>query len=128
MEIEWISVNTVEKIHRMVLAQSGGLPGIRDPGLLDSALARPQQLYSYEDCRDLFRLAAAYAEGISRNHAFLDGNKRTAFMTSGFFLEKNGHELRPVKGTEHADIMEKLAQGHTSGEVLAEHLRSYSQP
>ena len=73
-------------------------------------------------------LAASYAEAIARNHAFVDGNKRTAFYVAVDFLEQNGQDLRIAKGTEHADMMERLAQGHISRDVAAEHLRAHCRP
>lgn len=79
-------------MHGRLLAEHGGDPGIRDPTLLDSALARPQQLLDYGD-PDICDLAAAYTSGIVRNHPFVDGNKRTAFMAGYVFLASNGLRL-----------------------------------
>jgi death-on-curing protein len=76
-----------------MIAEFGGSAGLRDTGLLDSALARPQHLHQYEDCTELPRLAAAYAAGIIRNHPFVDGNKRTGFMAAYVFLGRNGRTL-----------------------------------
>lgn len=78
--------------HDEALAAHGGASGVRDMGLLDSALARPQNLFAHGE-GDHAALAAAYAFGIVRNHPFVDGNKRTAFMTAVFFLELNGHRF-----------------------------------
>ena len=81
----------------MLLSQYGGCAGLRDPGLLDSALARPLQLYSYGS-PSLAELAASYAAGVIKNHPFLDGNKRTGFMLGAGFLERNGMELFASEG------------------------------
>lgn len=75
--------------HAECIRAYGGSDGVRDDGLLDSALARPQQLFHYEKA-DLLRLAAAYVVGIAKNHPFVDGNKRTAFLAGTVFLERNG--------------------------------------
>ena len=86
---QWILRETVLALHERLLAEFGGLNGLRDSGLLDSALARPQQRCAYGQPR-LFDLAAAYAFGLVRNHPFLDGNKRIGFTTAVLFLELNG--------------------------------------
>jgi death on curing protein len=90
----WLLKPAVLSIHNMVIAEFGGIDGLRDEGLLDSALARPNNLYSYERSEALARLAAAYTFGIIQNHPFLDGNKRTGFMCAYVFLGRNGLELR----------------------------------
>jgi death on curing protein len=86
---QWLLRETVLALQERLLAEFGGLGGIRDAGLLDSALARPQQLLAYGQ-PSVFDLAAAYAFGLVRNHPFLDGNKRIAFAASVLFLELNG--------------------------------------
>ncbi len=121
----WVTRQQVEFIHETVIEIAGGAQGLRDAGLRESALARPQNLHAYGET-DLFRLAASYAEGISRNHPFLDGNKRTAFYVAADFLEQNGYLLRTAQGVEHAEMMEQLAQGKLSGDQAAEHFRRYS--
>jgi death-on-curing protein len=80
---------TALALHERLLAEFGGLGGVRDEGLLDSALARPRQLFTYGK-PDLFDLGAAYAFGLVRNHPFMDGNKRTGFIAAILFLELNG--------------------------------------
>lgn len=82
----------VLSLHDVLLAEFGGPSGIRNETFLDSALARPQQMFHYED-PDLFKLATAYIYGILKNHPFVDGNKRTAFMTGFVFLARNGKPL-----------------------------------
>lgn len=88
----WIPCDVVLAIQEELLARFGGLAGIRDERLLDSALARPQQIFTYGQ-PTLFDLATAYASGIIRNHPFLDGNKRAGFMTAYTFLGINGLEF-----------------------------------
>ena len=88
----WIQREVIVAIHEMQLAEHGGLEGVRDAGLLDSALGRPQNLAAYE-APDAAALAAAYGWGISRNHPFIDGNKRTGFVAAELFLSLNGYEL-----------------------------------
>ena len=88
-EPEWVLRETVLTLHEQSLAQFGGLAGIRDVGLMDSALGRPQNLFAYGK-PTLFALAASYAFGLAKNHPFFDGNKRTAFVTAVLFLELNG--------------------------------------
>jgi death-on-curing protein len=91
-EPQWILRETVLALQERLLAEFGGLSGVRDPGLLDSALARPRQLFAYRK-PSLFDLAAAYAFGLVRNHPFLDGNKRIGFTTAIIFLELNGYRF-----------------------------------
>ncbi len=88
----WISKIVVLALHEELICEFGGQHGLRDEGLLESALARPKQIFSYDD-PDIFVLAAAYVNGIVRNHPFIDGNKRTAFMTGYDFLFQNGKTL-----------------------------------
>lgn len=88
-EPTWVRRETVLALHEQSLAQFGGTAGIRDEGLFDSALGRPQNLFAYGK-PTIFELAASYAFGLARNHPFLDGNKRTAFVTAVLFLEING--------------------------------------
>ena len=89
---QWVLRETVFALQERLLAEFGGLGGLRDPGLLDSALARSQQLLAYGK-PNVFELAAAYASGLVRNHPFVDGNKRIGFTTAIIFLELNGHRF-----------------------------------
>jgi death-on-curing protein len=110
-------------IHEAQLAEHGGITGLRDLGLLQSALARPLNLSSYGEA-DLPALAAALAFGIARNHPFLDGNKRTAFVCSQLFLRLNGRRLN----VDHVDAtltFLKLAAGEVSEEALAAWMRRH---
>ncbi|RYD72366.1 MAG: type II toxin-antitoxin system death-on-curing family toxin [Verrucomicrobiaceae bacterium] len=90
----WIEKNDCIGFHNMLLARFGGPEGLRDEGLLESALARPQQLLNY-GTPNHFDLAASYAHGIVKNHPFVDGNKRSGLMTAALFLEMNGWTFHP---------------------------------
>ena len=86
----WIDERDVLAIHDQLLAAYGGSPGLRDEGLLQSALAQPRQHHAYAHRSDVIEMAALYTAGIVRNHPFVDGNKRTGFVAGVFFLELNG--------------------------------------
>ena len=101
----WIDVADVLSFHEVMLGRFGGLPGVRDAALLDSAVNRPRQLFAYGE-PDPFALAAAVAEGIVRNHPFLDGNKRAGFMAAALFLEANGWSFQ---ATEEDVVVRTLA-------------------
>jgi death on curing protein len=120
----WVADNVVLAIHEAQLAEHGGIAGIRDEGLLASALARPQNLEAYGQDIDAATLAAAYAFGIARNHPFLDGNKRTAFVVMELFLNLNGWAL---EADDHDCIstMLSLASGELKEQDLAEWLRRH---
>lgn len=90
--MKWLSSEIVSAIHDELIAEHGGRPGLRDRGLLASALGRPQQLTAYGK-PSVFDLAAAYAHVLAKNHPFVDGNKRTTLMASYVFLRLNGHRL-----------------------------------
>jgi death on curing protein len=100
----------VEAIHADQVREHGGQAGLRDEGLLDSALARPRHVWSYDPDAGLPRLAAEYGFGLARNHAFLDGNKRTAFVAMNVFLILNGYEIETAEA-EAVDVMLRLAAG-----------------
>jgi death-on-curing protein len=89
----WIEQRDARTLHDRLLALDGGAEGVRDEGLLESALARPQQIHAYGDNPDIIALAAAYTVGIIRNHPFVDGNKRTGFVVGVLFLEMNGYRF-----------------------------------
>jgi len=101
----WLNREDALAIHEMMLAQHGGLAGVRDEGLLESALSKPQHLFAYGSPA-LAEMAASYAAGIILNHPFLDGNKRTGFMLAATFLEINGTELT---ATEESVVQMTLA-------------------
>lgn len=119
----WLKESSVFAIHEEQLAEHGGKTGVRDESLLLSALARPQQLAHYGS-PDIADLAAAYAFGIARNHAFLDGNKRVAWVVAETFLLKNGYEL--IAGDrECVATMMAVAEGSMSETELAFWFRTY---
>jgi death-on-curing protein len=115
-------------IHRRQLAEHGGREGIRDPGLLSSTLARPRNLLAYaEETPDLAALAAAYAFGIARQHPFVDGNKRTAWVVSRTFLKLNGRDLKAPQEEKYRAMMD-LAAGSLSEQQLADWIRARLTP
>ena len=109
----WVLDDAVEAIHKRQLAEHGGGEGVRDAGLLASALARPQNTFAYAAPVSLARLAAEYAFGIARNHPFVDGNKRTAFVVCLLFLRLNGRGIDATQ-EEKYDTFIKLAEGKLS--------------
>ena len=117
MDWRWIDRSFVLAVHDEQLAIHGGSEGVRDEGLLDSALARPQNIAAYTDA-DLAALAAGYAFGLARNHPFVDGNKRTALVVSETFIIDNGHSLDSSEA-ELVVLFEGLAAGHIPEDELA---------
>jgi death-on-curing protein len=122
----WIPENVVLAIHEEMLAEHGGLAGIRDQPLLLSALAKPQNLAAYDE-PDVANLAAAYAAGITRNHAFIDGNKRTGLAVALVFLLDNDYELAAAN-EDLVMTMLAVADGTMSEAELAIWLRTYIRP
>ena len=121
--IVWLLEETLTAIHHRQIAEHGGSEGLRDEGLLLSALARPQNLLAYgEPAPDLASLAAAYAYGIARNHPFVDGNKRTALVAARTFLILNGVDLEATQDDKVLTFL-NLAEGAISEEELAEWIR-----
>jgi death-on-curing protein len=121
----WVREDVVLAIHRRQLAEHGGGEGVRDPGLLSSALARPRNLLAYStEPPDLATLAAAYAFAIVRNHPFVDGNKRTALIVARSFLKLNGCDLIASQEEKYRVIM-SLAEGRLSEEDLTIWVRSH---
>ena len=121
-EPEWLDIELVLDFHAEQLALFGGADGIRDRGLLESALARPQNKYGYGES-DLAVLAAAYGFGVARNHPFIDGNKRTALASIVVFLGLNGLDL-DAPPTETTAIILGMAAGEISEESLARWIAS----
>ena len=120
-EPKWLTYDQVVAIHSRQLRRFGGAAGLRDDGLLRSAVERPINKWHYEQ-RELPELAAAYAFGLAKNHAFVDGNKRIAFMSMMTFLRKNGVRFAPEQA--HATkIILSLAAGEVSEESLARWIR-----
>jgi death on curing protein len=123
----WISKKAVLAMHSEQLAEHGGSDGIRDETLLDSALAKPLNVLAYADEPDIFWLAASYAFGIARNHAFVDGNKRTALVVSITFLDRNGWDIVAPKEEVYFTFL-NLAEGKLSEMGLAEWFRKHAIP
>lgn len=117
-EPEWIEYDVVLAIQEAQIAEHGGPTGVRDQALLESALARPRNLFAYSPGAPLYQLAAAYAFGIARNHAFVDGNKRVAWIVCALFLELNGVEV-VVEQTEVVQMVVQLAAGQISEQQFA---------
>jgi len=120
----WIDLNVVLAVHEQQIAEHGGLAGIRDLGLIESALARARSLLLYKDS-DLFDLAAAYGFGLARNHGFLDGNKRTAYVVTRLFLVLNGLDIN-ASAVEKVITFEKVGKGEIDQKALASWLRLHS--
>jgi death on curing protein len=122
----WLDAAVMRAVHEEQLAEHGGAPGTRDEGLFESALARPLNLAAYGE-PDAAALAAAYGHGLARNHPFVDGNKRTAFVAVELFLDLNGFAL----GADDADCvltMLRLAAGEIGEDGFAAWIRRHLQP
>ena len=125
-EPDWITKDILLAVHAELLNRFGGLSGIRDEGLLDSALNRPKHLVSYGS-PTLFQVAASYSHEIVKNHPFLDGNKRTGFMSAYIFLGVNGWSLEAPEEEAVLTTL-ALAAGETSEEAYATWLERTSVP
>jgi death-on-curing protein len=124
----WISKELALAIHSRQLAEHGGADGVRDEGLLESALGRPRNRFAYEDpTPDIPALAASYAFGISRNHAFIDGNKRTAYVVCRTFLLLNGLDLTADRVERYTTFL-SLAEGSLTEAELAAWLAGHVKP
>jgi death-on-curing protein len=123
----WVSKKAVLATHSAQLAEHGGSDGIRDETLLDSALAKPRNVFAYADQPDIFRLAASYAFGIARNHAFVDGNKRTALVVSLTFLDRNGWDIVVSKEDIYFTFLH-LADGSLTEEELTAWFTQHAVP
>jgi len=110
--------------HKRQIAEHGGADGVRDEGLLLSAMARPQNLFAYGENVDIPALAASYAFGIAKNHPFLDGNKRTAMVVAITFLRVNGFNIEAPLPEVYTTFL-SLAEGSLSEEELAEWIRDH---
>ena len=122
----WIDLEIVLAIHDQQLAEHGGQPGVRDRGFLECALSQPRNLFAYGEVA-VTRLAASYAFGISRNHPFLDGNKRTSLVVTELFLELNGYELT-AGDVDCVTTFLTLAAGDLTEDLLAEWIAAHSAP
>lgn len=126
MSWRWVDQRALVLLHADSLAEHGGAPGLRDEGLLQSALARPQNLAAYGQ-PDVAALAASYGVGLAKNHPFVDGNKRAAFLAIGLFLALNGHRL--VADQADATLtMLSVAAGTLDEAQLAGWVRVNSRP
>jgi death on curing protein len=121
----WINPRALLLLHGESLVLHGGAPGIRDNGLLESALMRPQNLALYGQ-PDVFECAAAYAFGLAKNHPFIDGNKRAAFLGAGMFLRLNGYRLTATPQDATLTML-SLAAGNISEADYAAWLRNHTQ-
>lgn len=121
-EPRWVTRFELEAIHEAQLMEHGGSSGVRDEGLLESALNRARNKFSYGEA-DRTILAASYAFGLAKNHGFVDGNKRTAFQAMYLFLGLNGYDLDAPE-PEVVDVMNRLASGKLSEAAFANWIRS----
>jgi death-on-curing protein len=122
----WILPEVVVSIHQMLLAEHGGISGIRDKALLESALNRPRQQLEYTENISIFDLAAAYSFGLTRNHPFLDGNKRIALTIGALFLEINGYSLDAPE-PDAVLVIEQLASAKLSEHDFSNWLRKWTK-
>ena len=122
----WFDKRALLLLHDESLAEHGGLPGLRDEGLLDSALTRPLNLAAYGD-PDVFELAATYCVGLAKNHPFVDGNKRAAFLALGLFLYSNGQRLTATQAEATLAVL-AVAASEWDEATLAAWLRARITP
>jgi len=125
MNPQLIDLSVVLAIHEQQIAEHGGSLGIRDMGMIESALGRPQNLLLYND-PDIFDLAAAYGYGLAQNYGFIDGNKRTAYVATRLFLILNGYDIS-ASAVEKVVTFEKVGKGEIDQAALASWLRSHSK-
>ncbi len=119
----WVTLSVVLAVHDRQLAEHGGADGIRNPGAIDAALARPVNLFAYGGC-DAAELAAAYAFGLAKNRGFVDGNKRTAWVTARLFLADNSRSL-DFDPLDAIRTMENVAAGRIGESELADWFRRH---
>lgn len=124
MNPRWVELSVVLAIHEQQISEHGGSLGIRDLGAIESALGRPKNLLLYNN-PDIFDLAAAYGFGLSQNHGFIDGNKRTAYVVTRLFLVLNGQDIR-ASAMKKVTIFVDLGRGEIDQAGLASWLRSHS--
>jgi len=121
----WVLPDAAIAIHHILIGEHGGTPGIRDRGLLDSALNRAPQRYAYRADTTIFELAASYAYGLVKNHPFVDGNKRVALTVAGMFLELNGYSLNAPE-SETVVVIEQLAASEFEEQAFSAWLETSS--
>lgn len=122
----WLTRAAVSALHRESIARFGGSDGLRDEGLLESALARPQNHAAYDTDATVFVLAAAYCHGIACNHPFVDGNKRSAILAGAAFLSSNGYVFDPPE-TSIVEMIVGLAAGEVDAAALTAWFEKYSR-
>ncbi|MBM3242818.1 type II toxin-antitoxin system death-on-curing family toxin [Candidatus Poribacteria bacterium] len=125
-EPAWLSRILLDYMHAELIRNYGGSPGIRDANLIESALARPRNKWSYGE-KDIAELAAAYGYGLARNHGYVDGNKRIAFMAMFVFLYQNGFFL-DAPNSEVVSVMLEVTEGNLSEDALSEWIQSRIHP
>ena len=121
---KWLNKQIVLAIHNQQIVEHGGSPGLLNPGILESSLASPLNIYNYEENPSVFDLAAAYGFSLVKNHAFFDGNKRVAFMSMFVFLKINGLLLEAPE-EEATLFMLNLAESKESQESLTQWLEKF---
>ena len=126
-EPRWVTKEGLVVLHDRSIALHGGAAGLRDEGLLESALARPANLFHYEGVDDACALAASYLVAVASNHPFADGNKHAAYLAMGLFLMKNGRRLT-AEPAEAALMVLSVAGGEREVEALAAWIRARSIP
>ena len=126
-EPTWLTLNIIETIHLDLIKVHGGHHGYRDKGLVEAALARPLHRWNYKKKPDLFSLAASYGYALTKNHGFIDGNKRVAFMAIYIFLGLNGYDLDAPE-EEVVDVIMRLSSGGLDEDKLAIWLRRSAKP
>jgi death on curing protein len=126
-ELIWIDKPEVLIVHSMQLAEHGGSDGTRDETLLDSALAKPRNVVAYADSASLPRLAASYAFGLARNHAFIDGNRRAALVVPEGFLRVNGLKIVSLPEEKYFTFLH-LADGSLTEEELTAWFATHAVP
>ena len=125
-KLKWISAALAAAIHDEAIYEFGGLAGVRDAGLLESALDRPRNLQASKPKSTLFELAASLCVGLAKNHPFNDGNKRTALLVTRAFLYLNGQLLEPAQDDEVMTLV-AVAEGSLGEEALAAWLKRNSK-
>jgi death on curing protein len=124
---KWVTASIATAIHDEAIYEFGGMAGVRDSGLLQSALDRPRNLFAHEPEISIFKLAAALCVGIAKNHPCHDGNKRTALLATRAFLYLNGQELEPTQADEVTTLV-AVADYSLDEDRLAEWLKRNSSP
>ena len=126
-EPKWLTRKVIDAVHAELIHDHGGSHGVRDSGLIDSALVRPQNRWAYEQGCDLAMLAAAYGFGLAKNHGFIDGNKRIALAAIALFLRLNDQKLGAAE-PEAVIVMLDVASGELGEDELAAWIRSRMEP